>query len=494
MAFTTAQKLQELSVATPLAVELGRQIDNTSYNWKRLMWSGMAAPLAKYVADTLPAGTFNVSKASEYGMIPKVSEFLFRSGGVLNAFSSFKQKIALGASDAVVTAVGDSLGNAAQEYLYKWFAYVSAQYPTHTFEYYPSDDNGGYGSVQIISTGSGSRKVKFYNNSVAGQTPSYLMGDKFPTAFATIPDVVIWGHGKNISDPANWQRPMTQGMIAAALAQVQVAAPNARHVAILECPNRDDTNMAMPIAAWQDIATVFPELLLVDCYNQVWLPGDYDDNLHPNLTTGTDKMLAPLVTAWNNSKAGVYATGAPFLSVSAASLLFGDSAERYGDFSIANGGIVPAGFTNVGTNVYSDETAIVYQANPRSTKMQGSGATAPRMTRSLTASQLAIAKSGPFMLTTAQYVPVGINADAGNVGRIAITYNGTGGTTISSRASQNARGGWRIASLGPFSLPSDTTTVTISLYHDSITPPDTDPVYYQWATVNTGKLPRALPA
>lgn len=72
MAFSTAQRLQELGVATPLARELGAQIDASSYNWQRLMWASMPVQLAKYLADTMSAGTFDPKKAAELGMVPAV--------------------------------------------------------------------------------------------------------------------------------------------------------------------------------------------------------------------------------------------------------------------------------------------------------------------------------------------------------------------------------------------------------------------------------------
>lgn len=82
MAFSTAQQLQELGVATPLAKELGAQIDANSFNWRRLMWSSMPVQLAKYLADNLPNGTASNGKLAELGMIPAVIA-LITGGGVL---------------------------------------------------------------------------------------------------------------------------------------------------------------------------------------------------------------------------------------------------------------------------------------------------------------------------------------------------------------------------------------------------------------------------
>lgn len=80
MAFSTAQQLQELGVATPLAKELGVQIDANSFNWRRLMWASMPVQLAKYLADNLPNGTASNSKLAELGMIPAVIALITGGG------------------------------------------------------------------------------------------------------------------------------------------------------------------------------------------------------------------------------------------------------------------------------------------------------------------------------------------------------------------------------------------------------------------------------
>lgn len=77
MPFSTAQRLQSLGVATPLARELGAQIDSGTYNYRRLMWSGMPVQLAQIVATT----PFNAIKAVELGMIPDVARIRGGGGG-----------------------------------------------------------------------------------------------------------------------------------------------------------------------------------------------------------------------------------------------------------------------------------------------------------------------------------------------------------------------------------------------------------------------------
>lgn len=70
MAFNTQQRFMSLGMPTPLAKELGSQIDSGVYNWQRLQWSSMEPDLARYLATSLTAGTFNAVKATELGMIP----------------------------------------------------------------------------------------------------------------------------------------------------------------------------------------------------------------------------------------------------------------------------------------------------------------------------------------------------------------------------------------------------------------------------------------
>lgn len=75
MALSTAQKLQSLGVPTPLAIELGRQIDAKSYNLNRLIELGMTETLAR-VVSTQP---FDRKKAVELGMIPAVAQFVYEN-------------------------------------------------------------------------------------------------------------------------------------------------------------------------------------------------------------------------------------------------------------------------------------------------------------------------------------------------------------------------------------------------------------------------------
>ena len=68
MAFTNAQKLQSLGVATPLAIELQAQITANTGNSRRLKELGMPGSLADYVASSITTGPMVAVQATRRGM------------------------------------------------------------------------------------------------------------------------------------------------------------------------------------------------------------------------------------------------------------------------------------------------------------------------------------------------------------------------------------------------------------------------------------------
>lgn len=81
MALSLAQKFINLGMPSPLAVEFANQLNTGVYNWKRLMWNSMVPELAKYVAESLAAGTFDPRIAMEKTMSEAVAT-LTAGGGV----------------------------------------------------------------------------------------------------------------------------------------------------------------------------------------------------------------------------------------------------------------------------------------------------------------------------------------------------------------------------------------------------------------------------
>lgn len=76
MPLSTSQRLEQLSVPTPLAIELGKQLDTGVYNVYRLIEMGMDSGLAKIVV-TQP---FDKVRAVRLGMVPDVSTLIARLG------------------------------------------------------------------------------------------------------------------------------------------------------------------------------------------------------------------------------------------------------------------------------------------------------------------------------------------------------------------------------------------------------------------------------
>lgn len=101
MAFSTAQRLMQLAVPTPLAKELGAQLDSGSYNVFRLIEMGMTPGLAKIVV-TQP---FDGVKAMQLGMTGPVAN-LIKGGGPLNALTVNGQIITL--NNQPITLTKDS--------------------------------------------------------------------------------------------------------------------------------------------------------------------------------------------------------------------------------------------------------------------------------------------------------------------------------------------------------------------------------------------------
>lgn len=87
MAFTTAQRLMQLGVATPLAKELGRQMDTGVYSVFRLIEMGMDPGLAKIVI-TQP---FNPVKAMQLGMTGPVATLVAGGGTVPISYDTFQR-------------------------------------------------------------------------------------------------------------------------------------------------------------------------------------------------------------------------------------------------------------------------------------------------------------------------------------------------------------------------------------------------------------------
>lgn len=507
MAFSTAQRLMQLGVATPLAKELGRQMDAGSYNVFRLIEMGMVPGLAKIVV-TQP---FNKVKAVQLGMVPAVASFVAANGGVptqTNALSPSKKKLTEDSSDLTWVFPGDSLGNAVSEFGYLFFEWLAPLYPKFTFVYYPPNGSGGYGTPVTVQTGSGSHTFRFYNPSVAGTLASYLMDPtRFASAFPVTPDLVMWDYGKNHVTGGTATQPQVQGEFLGPIAQVQLTFPSANHVTVDQYPNRTDAFMDVAHAAWVSISAADATILRVPFFEgATYVDSDYDaggtDNQHLSPSANFSKLLPILQGIWANVIAADFAASAPWLSQTAANMLDTDTAQKVGDFGLdgtpgsqpgaVNGTTPPLGWTTQGTAVsvtYAKDTTIKYAANARSQNLIVTAGQQPRLNRSPTATKVTLMKGQMCMFTVLKFVEAGA---AATMGRPAINFNGTGGPGVVSGRAGGPQGGWVVECIGPFLVPSDVSTNNVTLFADSSASPDlVRHVNWQWAALTIGALPRA---
>lgn len=104
MALSLAQKFINLGLAAPLAVEYATQINTGTYNWRRLMWLGMVPQLARYVAESLAAGTFDPRVAIEKTMSEAVANLTAGQGVSRLALNS--TFAAIGSSSTQASGLG----------------------------------------------------------------------------------------------------------------------------------------------------------------------------------------------------------------------------------------------------------------------------------------------------------------------------------------------------------------------------------------------------
>lgn len=419
------------------------------------------------------------------------------SGGLAsNALSPVRALLEADASDVNMVAIGDSTSATDTRFLRLFFNWLATLFPAYTFVYYPPDGSGGYGSPVTISTGTGARTCRLYNNSVSGEQTWYFMGSKFTAAFVTPGrdwDAVIWNHGKNMVSLASL--PLIEGEFKGAIAQMQLAFPDAQHILIDQFPNQDNSN-SVAHTAITDIIADAPRISRIDCWSATYEASDYEDNVHLTDAANSTRLLPILQRYWLRTRAGAWQNETPWLLQTAENLLEGNAGEEYANFALDGNGTnpgahtaLPSGFAQSGTITFTRETVDTYDGAPRAQRMVGSGSGQARISRTLTAAQLNKIKGKWVFLTVIQTVDTGA---AATVGRVGITYGGTGGTTLTSKSDTDARGGYRPLGIGPFFVPLDATTALMNLFADSSSSPaGTHGVVTQWATLVEGKLPRA---
>lgn len=108
-----------------------------------------------------------------------------------------------------IVLLGDSTGDATNEWFYMLGQSLAAQWPKFTIKYRPwstgSNDYPG-GSEVTIATGSGTHTLTLWNASIAGTTANKFAGANFFAAVTNInPDLVIMNYGHNGGSVADAQ-------------------------------------------------------------------------------------------------------------------------------------------------------------------------------------------------------------------------------------------------------------------------------------------------
>lgn len=104
--------------------------------------------------------------------------------------------------NAVLAILGDSTGNATDEWVYMLVQWLASEFPTHTVNYYLwNDATQAYGTVTVLQTGTGSRTLTVYNGSHPGAGYEYPYQNSNSTRFAAMipvtPTAVISSFGYN---------------------------------------------------------------------------------------------------------------------------------------------------------------------------------------------------------------------------------------------------------------------------------------------------------
>ncbi len=427
------------------------------------------------------AYTLGWKQFGQYGFWPAFGASAFGQGvGGINALSPAKLKLVAAASDVKLAFIGDSTGNETTEWIYLFAAWLATLYPAYTVKYYLWVDGSGYGAATTIASGSGAYTLHVYNCSVAGTGVDYVDAGRLTGAITNVdPDLVVWSHGKNgyISDAVTI--PEWKGTVD----NVRLRSPHANVAYVLQAPNRDDSAMDLPVAAWRTLQALRGDELIIDVYSVFIAAGKpsgwYTDNLHPN-ATGEAQWLAVVQAAWSRSSVGLYPRLPAWFDTKVTNMLANGQLA-------SSGGSVPTGWTGAGTLTYSREGTIVFPGDADSLKLQGSGAAQTRIFQTITdGTKMAQMAGQTVTLTVLEYVPTGATS---TVGRIGLSANGTGSPSSTSRTSTQRRDGWIIWCVS-LAVPANATAVTASLYQDSNSTPDTNPAYFARATLSVGNVPR----
>lgn len=397
-------------------------------------------------------------------------------GGAITSLSSAKLAIEDDAGDVNLLFLGDSTGDATNEWIYLFAQWLATEYPTHSVSYRLWGSTA-YGAATSISTGSGANTIRIWNGSVAGSAPIHHMGSTFAAAItATTPDLIIWSHGHNLLA----QTGLARAEFVGPMDQVRIALPNVPHAAVRQNPRRDDNNMAPTIADLDELAADYGDLTLIDAYSLFIAQGKagslYADNIHPN-AAGSLLFLQAAQAAWGASRAGDSpAVTAAFLESLGTNLL---ANADFSDPSYLGG--TPSGWSVTGDTTCTLETTIVDAGKSQCMKVTSTAASSGLQQNIATPSAL-FGKSAT--LAVRMYVPSGQTQVAAGCNLTRLTP--VGSYTISR--GNVATDGWRWFVVGTTDLGASFGSFRVTL--NTIAAAAASTVYIDRAILVEGNFPR----
>lgn len=167
--------------------------------------------------------------------IPSVSA----SGAMRNLMSKLTENV----DDATWLIVGDSTGNATNEWVYLTVQWLAAKFPAYTVNYYLWNEGGNAwpgSSPTVVQTGSGAQTLTVWNGSIPGSKTGYFQGSRFPSVVKAA-DLVTVSYGHNQGGPVNTDslRQFQRNKYLSFVDEVASVNPNAGVVLILQNPSVD---------------------------------------------------------------------------------------------------------------------------------------------------------------------------------------------------------------------------------------------------------------
>lgn len=408
--------------------------------------------------------------------------------------SAAKAAVLADSGDVNILVIGDSTGDASDEWVYLFATDIGNLYPTHSVELVPfqnfTSKPGAYGAPVSISTGSGANTIRFHNCSVSLTIPAEWVGVQWANAIDSVPtpDLIIWNHGHNIS--SSYFDPTIRGSFSSAFETVRARFPASPQAAVLQNPRRDDDQQAVKIQALQWLASRRLDLTLIDFYSH-WIAagkpaGWYTDNMHPN-AAGSAENASVALTAWNATIGGTADVGAPWIDTIGTNLLVN------GDFADWSGA-APANWTPISGTVTTTKDTVVkadagdayslkleYNTAGSTRQDLSSGARASLAGKTCTLAVLAAINPASPRLVPGLSILIGAPS-TGN-----ITYSG--GVVFSSQYPQSGRFLWGFLQGVP--VPADVTTIRATLTIGT-SPVAGDFVHIQRAVLVEGDLPKDM--